>query len=74
MASSITRGITVTTFVAAAALALMAAITTEGISITTSVFAQDGNMTTGGGNATEGNMTAPDIAGSGVATPPVITP
>lgn len=64
----------VTTFVAAAALAMVAATSTEGLSITTPAFAQDGNMTVGGGNATEGNMTAPDIAGSGVATPPVITP
>jgi hypothetical protein len=31
-------------------------------------------MTGGGGNTTEGNMTAPDIAGSGVATPPVMAP
>jgi hypothetical protein len=72
MTSNIIRGITVATFVAA--LALVAATTTGGISITTLAFAQDGNMTAGGGNVTEGNMTAPDIAGSGVATPPVMTP
>jgi hypothetical protein len=34
---------------------------------------QGGNMT-GGGNATEGNMTGTDTAGSGVATPPMMTP
>jgi len=72
MTSNITRGITVATFVAA--LALVAATTTGELSIITPAFAQDGNMTAGGGNATEGNMTAPDIAGSGVATPPVMTP
>jgi hypothetical protein len=72
MTSNIIRGITVATFVAA--LALVAATTTGGISITSPAFAQDGNMTAGGGNATDGNMTAPDIAGSGMATPPVMTP
>jgi hypothetical protein len=73
MTSNINRGIVATIFVAVAALAIGAATSTEGISIITPAFAQDGNMTDGG-NATEGNMTAPDIAGSGVATPPVMTP
>jgi hypothetical protein len=74
MTSNINRGIIVTTFVAAAALAIVAAMYTGGILITTPAFAQDGNMSAGGGNATEGNMAVPDIAGSGVATPPVMTP
>ena len=63
----------VTIFVAAAALAIVATTSTGGLLITTTAFAQDGNMT-GGGNVTEGNTTAPDIAGSGIATPPVMTP
>jgi hypothetical protein len=74
MTSNINTGIMVTIFVAAAALAMVAATSTGGLSIIIPAFAQDGNMTAGGGNATEGNMTAPDIAGSGVATPPVMTP
>jgi hypothetical protein len=74
MTSNIDRGIMVATFVAAAALAIVVATYTEGILITTPTFAQDGNMSAGGGNATEGNMTVPDIAGSGVATPPVMMP
>jgi hypothetical protein len=75
MASNINRGILVTIFVIVSTLAI-AAVTSVGggISATTPVLAQDGNMTGGGGNATEGNMTAPDIAGSGVATPPVMAP
>jgi hypothetical protein len=64
----------VTTFVAAVALAIVAAATyTGGISVNMSAFAQNGNMSIGG-NATEGNMTVPNIAGSGVATPPVMAP
>jgi len=74
MTSNINRGIVATIFVAAAALAIVAATSTGGISITTPAFAQDENMTGGGGNATNGNLTAPDIAGSGVATPPVMIP
>jgi hypothetical protein len=74
MTSKINRGIMVTIFVAATALAIVAAPSTGGMSITILTFAQDGNRTAGGGNVTEGNMTAPDIAGSGVVTPPVMTP
>jgi hypothetical protein len=37
-------------------------------SITPPAYAQTGNMT-GDGNMTEGNMTAPGIAGGGQATP-----
>jgi hypothetical protein len=73
MTSTVNRGIMVTTFVAAVALAIVAATDTGGISINMSAFAQNGNMSIGG-NATEGNMTVPDIAGSGVATPPVRAP
>jgi hypothetical protein len=69
MTSSLNRGILAAIFVAAAALASVIATTTGGLSITTPPFAQVGNMTAGVGNATEGNMTAPDIAGCGVATP-----
>jgi hypothetical protein len=75
MASNINRGILATIFVIVSTLAI-AAVTSAGggILATTPVLAQDGNMTGGGGNTTEGNMTAPDIAGSGVATPPVMAP
>jgi hypothetical protein len=74
MTSNTTRGIVAAIFVAVAALAIAAATSIRGISITTPAFAQDENMTGGGGNVTNGNMTAPDIAGSGVATPPVMIP
>ncbi|MGH9953773.1 MAG: hypothetical protein ACRD5J_19325 [Nitrososphaeraceae archaeon] len=74
MTSNINRGIMVMIFVAAAALAIAAATSTGEISIITPAFAQDENMTGGGGNTTNGNLTAPDIAGSGVATPPVMIP
>jgi hypothetical protein len=73
MTLNINRRIVATIFVAVAALAIAAATSTEGISITTPAFAQGENMTDGG-NATEGNMTGSDMAGSGMATPPVMTP
>jgi hypothetical protein len=57
----------------AAAAALTAAIlvaSAVGTSTVIPAFAQGDDMT-GGGNATEGNMTGTDIAGSGMATPPI---
>jgi hypothetical protein len=68
MISNINGGILATLFVAAAALTIAAATSRA------PAIAQDGNMT-GGGNVTEGNMTAPDTGGGGMAaTPPTMTP
>lgn len=56
---------------AVAAMLVTSAIET---SVVPPAFAQGDNMT-GGGNATEGNMTAgSDMTGSGMATPPMMTP
>ena len=72
MTSNINRGIMVTIFVATAALAIAAATSIRGIPIITPAFAQDGNITDAG-NITDGNLTGSDMAGSGVATPPIMT-
>src|ERR687897_120050 len=57
MKSNINGRMLATFFVAAAAIA-------SGTSMITPAFAQGDNMT-GGGNATEGNMTGSDMAGGG---------
>ena len=63
-----------TIFAAAASLTAAMVVTSAlGTSMIIPAFAQGGNMTEGG-NYTEGNMTGTDMAGSGVATPPVMTP
>jgi hypothetical protein len=69
------RRILMTTKFAAAATLTAAILATSavGTSTITPVFAQGDNMTDGG-NATEGNMTGTDMAGSGMATPPTMTP
>jgi hypothetical protein len=64
-----------TTFMAAATLAVRTlAASAVGITMIMPASAQGDNMTGGGGNATEGNMTVTDMAGSGLATPPTMTP
>jgi hypothetical protein len=69
------RRILMTTIFAAAATLTAAILVTSavGTSMVIPVFGQGDNMT-GGGNATEGNMTGTDMAGSGMATPPIIAP
>jgi hypothetical protein len=62
-----------TMFVATATLMAAILVTSVGTSIVIPAFAQGDNMT-GGGNATEGNMTGTDMAGSGMATPLTMTP
>ena len=62
-----------TMFVAATLTAAMVITSAVGTSMIMPAFAQGDNMT-GGGNATEGNMTGIDMAGSGLATPQVMTP
>src|SRR5919106_632498 len=61
MKSNINGRMLATFFVAAAAIA--SATSAVGTSMITPAFAQGDNMT-GGGNATEGNMTGSDMAGS----------
>jgi hypothetical protein len=72
MKSYINGRILATFFVAAAAIAsatsAMLVTSAAGTPMITQAFAQGNNMT-GGGNATEGNMTGSDMAGSGYATP-----
>jgi hypothetical protein len=73
--NSISRRILMMTMFAAATTltAVTLATSAVGTSMITPAFAQGDNMTVGG-NATEGNMTAPDTGGAGLATPPVMTP
>lgn len=75
MTSYINRRILMTTMFAAAATLTAAILVTSALGTSTviPVFGQGDNMT-GGGNATEGNMTGTDMAGSGMATPPIIAP
>jgi hypothetical protein len=72
----INKRILMTTMFAAAASLTAAILGTSavGTSMVIPAFAQADNMTGGGGNATEGNMTGTDMAGSGLATPPAMTP
>ena len=64
-----------TMFAAAATLTAAILVTSAaGTSMVIPAFAQGDNMTDGRGNATEGNMTGTDMAGSGMATPPTMTP
>jgi hypothetical protein len=71
----INRRIFLMTVFAAVATLTAAILVTSAVGSSTIVpaFAQGDNMT-GGGNATEGNMTAPDAGGAGLATPPIMTP
>jgi hypothetical protein len=62
MKSNINGRMLATFFVAAAAIASVTSAV--GTSMITPAFAQGDNMT-GGGNATEGNMTGSDMAGGG---------
>jgi hypothetical protein len=73
--NSRSRRILMTTMFAAVASLTAAMVVTSalGISMIIPALAQGGNMTDGG-NYTEGNMTGTDMAGSGVATPPVMMP
>jgi hypothetical protein len=64
----------VTTFVAAVALAIVAAATYIGGISVKYVCIRAKRKYVYWREATEGNMTVPDIAGSGVATPPVMAP
>jgi hypothetical protein len=82
MKSNINGMMLATFFVAAAAIAsatsVMLVTSTVGTSMITPAFSQGDNMT-GGGNATEGNTTGTDMAGSGttgtdMAGLPVIPP
>jgi hypothetical protein len=69
------KRVLLTTMFAAAAILTAAILVTSGIGTSMSIpaFAQGDNMT-GGENYTEGNMTGSDMAGSGMATPPTMTP
>jgi len=73
--NSRSRRILMTTMFAAVASLTAAMVVTSalGISMIIPALGQGGNMTDGG-NYTEGNMTGTDMAGSGVATPPVMMP
>jgi hypothetical protein len=75
MNSNINKRILLTTVYAAAAILSVSMLVTAtgGILMLTPAFAQGENMSSGG-NYTEGNMTGSDIAGSGMATPPPLTP
>jgi signal transduction histidine kinase len=75
MNSNINKRILLTTvFAAAAILSVVMLVTATGDTLMlTPVFAQDENMSSGR-NYTEGNMTGSDMAGSGMATPPPLTP
>jgi len=71
---NINRTILKTTSFAVAALTVVMLVTSAiGTPIVVPTFAQGNNMT-GGGNATEGNMTGTDMGGSGMATPSAMTP
>jgi hypothetical protein len=72
---NINRRILLITFFAVAATLSAAILVTSatGTSILTPAFAQGENMTDGG-NYTDGNMTGTDMAGSGMASPPIIAP
>jgi hypothetical protein len=68
------RNLLTTIFAIAATLSAAILVTSAtGTSMLTPTFAQGENMTAGG-NYTDGNMTGPDMAGSGMATPPIIAP
>ncbi len=73
MKSNINGKMLATFFVAAAAITsatvVMLVTSAVGTSMITPAFAQGDNMTGGGGNATEGNMTGSDMAGSGYTAP-----
>jgi hypothetical protein len=72
MKSNIYGGIVAAFFVMAAIVSATAAVlitSAVGTSMIAPAFAQGDNMT-GGGNATEGNMTGTNMAGSGYAAPP----
>ena len=71
MKSNINGRMLATFFVAAAAIASVTSAV--GTSMITPAFAQGDNMT-GGGNATEGNMTGSDMAGGGMTTTPPMMP
>jgi hypothetical protein len=77
MKSNINGRMLATFFVAAAAIAsamsVMLVTSAVGTSMITPAFAQGDNITDGG-NATEGNMTGSDMAGSGMTTTPPMMP
>jgi hypothetical protein len=75
MMSYINRRILMTTMFAAAATLTAAILVTSALGTSTVIpaFAQGENMTDGG-NYIDGNMSGTDMAGSGMATPPIIAP